>query len=562
MTPSPEKKCLVILGMHRSGTSALSGALNLAGFNPGNELFIPEEDNPKGNFENARITMLNERILDELYAKWNDTLLIPDDWWKFDLLENYLERILHILKEEFSSGAPVLIKDPRLSVLLPLYLKAFEQLAIRPRFIISTRNPLEIIQSLIRRNHLSREKSLLLWMDYQLKAELYTRDFERIFLSYHQFLNDPIRSLSEIRKKVAEEIQLTPETKEKIIEFLDKDLKHHNLQGQLPESEASPELLGLYQILGNTSLRDLDPSETAQIDGIRHKFYAMFRFYNGLSHPFEAILHCTVPNSKPVILKAKVGYGKHTLNFSLGATVPVSKLVFKPSNSRVGLKIQHIQLTKEGGEKLIMSDFNTNAGYQAEDGTLVFETEMPEIVLDFSSPIEMTELNFDLVYLTFGRTAYRMGVRHKKQELLEIQSQLNSVEEQRLIINNQLQSLTGELALMQKKFIEAEQDIRNKETALIRKEEELHDKNQEITIKLEMIQSLESELNVKIKALSEANQVIDERSREVELLQARVRSLESSVQAILDSLTWKSGRVITYPARIAYDLFKPKKQGK
>jgi len=587
MTPSSEKKCLVILGMHRSGTSALSGALHLAGFNPGNELFEPEEDNPKGNFENARITMLNERILDDLYAKWNDTLLIPEDWWNSGLFDTFLDTIIQILEEEFNTGAPVLIKDPRLSILLPLYQKAFEKLHVHPGYVICTRNPLEIIASLVRRNNLSKEKSLLLWMDHQLKAELYSRNFKRIFLSYHEFLTSPIHCLTSIKTSVADEIQLTPDAQKKILEFLDKGLKHHNLQGKAPEIQASPELVELYKTLDNTNLRDLENDEIKALDRLRLQFYDMFRFYNGLADPFQALLLCTVPYGKPVILKSPVRFGENNLIFSLNETVPVNKLVFKPSNSRVGLKILQVQIKGQKGGMVNLDEMNTNAGYQAQDGTLVFETEMPEIVFTFENPLEITEVRIDLLYLTFGRTAYRMGVRYKKQELMEIQSKLNSVEEnnkqelmeiqsqlksaeeQRLIINNQLHSLTGELAQLQKKIIEAERDIRNKEAELLRKEEnidqkkeELVAKNAEIYFKSQKIQILESEKVTKEKELTEANRVIQEWSREVESLQARVRSLESSIQIILDSLTWKWGRFITYPIRKAYDLVKPWTKGK
>jgi hypothetical protein len=241
--PSPsEKKCLVVSGMHRSGTSALSGALSIAGLNPGKELFDPAEDNPKGYFENARITTLNEKIFRELYTQWNDSLLIPDVWWDFEKFDEYFEELIRILEDELAENKTMMIKDPRLCVLMPFYLKAFRQLNISPSFIICSRNPMEIAASLKKRNHLPVEKSLLLWMDHLLKAELYSREFPRLFISYYDFLRKPIGILKLIQEKLVPGLILAQETENKIIEFLDPGLRHHHLPNDAPENIPAPGL--------------------------------------------------------------------------------------------------------------------------------------------------------------------------------------------------------------------------------------------------------------------------------------------------------------------------------
>jgi hypothetical protein len=339
-------------------------------------------------------------------------------------------------------------------------------------------------------------------------------------------------------------------------------LKHHNLQGKAPEIQASPELVELYKTLDNTNLRDLENDEIQALDRLRLQFYDMFRFYNGLADPFQALLLCTVPYGKPVILKSPVRFGENNLIFSLNATVPVNKLVFKPSNSRVGLKILQVQLKGQQGGMVNLDEMDTNAGYQAEDGTLVFETEMPEIVFTFEKPLEITEVRIDLLYLTFGRTAYRMGVGLKKKEFLELQTHLKSIEEQRLVINNQLQSLSSELNQLQKRFIEAEHEIRIRETELHKKEKELQEKDDEISVKSIKIGALEAEIDEKVNELTRANEIISERNSEVESLQNLNTRLESGINAILNSVTWKSGRLITFPARKAYDLIKQIRKGK
>ena len=78
-----------MLGMHRSGTSALAGALHLTGFDLGQNIMPPADENPKGFFENQHIVDLNDRILEELFTFWNETFFLPEEWWKEKKFEPY-----------------------------------------------------------------------------------------------------------------------------------------------------------------------------------------------------------------------------------------------------------------------------------------------------------------------------------------------------------------------------------------------------------------------------------------------------------------------------------------
>ena len=54
------KNCLVVLGMHRSGTSAFTGILEILGLNLGTKMLETQEDNPKGFFENKYVVLAND----------------------------------------------------------------------------------------------------------------------------------------------------------------------------------------------------------------------------------------------------------------------------------------------------------------------------------------------------------------------------------------------------------------------------------------------------------------------------------------------------------------------
>lgn len=272
MAETVERKCLIVLGMHRSGTSALTGALSLAGLYPGRVLYRPTEFNAKGNFENIRITRLNDKILAVLDATWDDTLQIEKEWWKLEKIDVFRQEIITIILEELNENNSILIKDPRLSILLPLYLELLTRLDIKPAFVICVRNPLECAASLERRNSLPLEKSLLLWMDYELKAEYYSRNYTRIFLYYHHLLDDPGKVLLIIKEKLRQDITVNPETIKAVASFLDRELKHHNLGDLLPDVPYLPHLKETYNLLHAASLRDLTGLESAALDEIQANF--------------------------------------------------------------------------------------------------------------------------------------------------------------------------------------------------------------------------------------------------------------------------------------------------
>ena len=68
------KKGIIVLGVHRSGTSVLAAGLEALGISLGRKSEWVNEDNPKGFFENQDITPFNERLLRFLHARWDNPL--------------------------------------------------------------------------------------------------------------------------------------------------------------------------------------------------------------------------------------------------------------------------------------------------------------------------------------------------------------------------------------------------------------------------------------------------------------------------------------------------------
>ena len=78
--PGNESLAVLVVGMHRSGTSALSGVLNLLGIDLPRELHPADEHNERGYFEGQAYIDFHERLLARIGWPSDDPLPLSDDW--------------------------------------------------------------------------------------------------------------------------------------------------------------------------------------------------------------------------------------------------------------------------------------------------------------------------------------------------------------------------------------------------------------------------------------------------------------------------------------------------
>lgn len=186
-TPS---KALLVLGMHRSGTSAITRVLNLLGTElPGNLLPPTPGNNETGFWEPAEVVSIHDELLSTFDSSWHDIgpLELPVHEPRYRV---FAERLSAVLRRDLRANTTFIIKDPRLCRLVPLWLDVLERLGVQPHFIIWLRNPLEVVASLRRRNDFPVFKSLLLWLRHVLEAEKASQSHLRSFASYDELLED------------------------------------------------------------------------------------------------------------------------------------------------------------------------------------------------------------------------------------------------------------------------------------------------------------------------------------------------------------------------------------
>lgn len=146
------KTAILITGMHRSGTSALTGLIGLLGADLGPDLIGPAPSNVTGHFEPRKIVAVNEELLEKLGARAPGSPDMPPDWLEQKETKEARVKIQEILRHDFSDQDLFVIKDPRLCLLLPLYRALLEEEGISVKIIIIQRNREEVIKSLNERD--------------------------------------------------------------------------------------------------------------------------------------------------------------------------------------------------------------------------------------------------------------------------------------------------------------------------------------------------------------------------------------------------------------------------
>jgi hypothetical protein len=194
---SPKRQAVIVLGMHRSGTSALAGALVRCGFASPRTPLPAAPDNPAGFFESQLVVGLNHAILVAMRCAWNVCLTLDPDRIPPMLSARDRLTIKTTLQAEFPDRRSFVLKDPRLCLTLPAWLSALEDHETEPRALIIVRHPREVVNSLRHRNGLGEYDTAPHWLHHVLEAERLTRGMGRAVVLYADLVRSGPRCLTE-----------------------------------------------------------------------------------------------------------------------------------------------------------------------------------------------------------------------------------------------------------------------------------------------------------------------------------------------------------------------------
>src|SRR5690349_3715970 len=107
------RRALIVLGMHRSGTSAMARILSLAGAALPQTLMGPGVDNPTGFWEPTEVADLNDEVLARFDSRWDDTFGPRRRRNKPLPVGAFVPRARDILRSEFGDKDLIVFKEPR-----------------------------------------------------------------------------------------------------------------------------------------------------------------------------------------------------------------------------------------------------------------------------------------------------------------------------------------------------------------------------------------------------------------------------------------------------------------
>ncbi len=252
-----QKKLVIVLGMHRSGTSVLTKGISELGYFVGDKTLPANIANEKGYFEYEELIRLNNHILDELSVRWKTIDLIYinrcETFLNF-IEERYYERAYKILENIFEQNDRCVIKDPRISLLMPFWEKVLANMKIKYKYVLAVRNPNEVSKSLVARRDVDFNYGQNLWLYYNtiilknLKSDI-------LVVNYSDVINDTKKTMY----RLCEWLEVDKNSFQERINdftstFVEKSLKRQNEEILFD----NPVLKQMYDFLNTDSILNSD----------------------------------------------------------------------------------------------------------------------------------------------------------------------------------------------------------------------------------------------------------------------------------------------------------------
>lgn len=246
-------RAICVLGMMRTGTSAVAGVLELLGvhFGPDERLLEPNVANPTGFREHTGVIAVNDELLARLGGAWYAPPDVRGGWENDRELDDLRRRAAAIIESDLATRDVWGWKDPRMCLTLPFWRALVPNLLP----VVCLRTPAATAHSFAKLgemgwtavNRLEQpfETALDLWLRYTTDALDHTRGQARLLVAYDELLEDPVRESRRLAAFTGLSERLTPACREAIETFLSPALRHHVAADSRGDSTEHP-AHGLY----------------------------------------------------------------------------------------------------------------------------------------------------------------------------------------------------------------------------------------------------------------------------------------------------------------------------
>lgn len=256
------KTALVVLGMHRSGTSSVAGALSLLGATAPKTLMAAAPDNPRGFWESDVVMRLNDAMLAERGLVWSDWRARPET--QTPAVD---PRIVEVMADEFGDAERAVLKDPRMCRLFPEWRISLVDAGYSVVVVSPIRPPAEVARSLTTRNPMTREHGLRLWLRHVLDAEWSSRGLPRFFVPWSEFLSDWRGQVLRLNHGIGTGLVISGEAANAVDAFLSDELHRQRSEEPVPTLTRQ-----VWSILCELAAHGDHPDLLERLDSLRREF--------------------------------------------------------------------------------------------------------------------------------------------------------------------------------------------------------------------------------------------------------------------------------------------------
>ncbi len=273
------RDAILLVGMGRSGTSALARVLSLCGGALPLDLLPPNAGNPTGYWEPGAAFAFDEIFLAEHGSSWYDTSLALQHATLADADRRaFVGRIVDFLQRGVEPGGPMVIKEPRITALLPYWLGAAAKANVRVTMVQPLRAPADVTASLAARDGLPAETALALWLKYNLLADRGARaaGVPRLVVRYDDLLAAWEPVVERCIAALGVPLEIGEQARRDVAAFLSPEMQHHRA-ATIDAAGIDPVLLGWVGELYGAMRASADGTPPPELVDALYDAYARWR---------------------------------------------------------------------------------------------------------------------------------------------------------------------------------------------------------------------------------------------------------------------------------------------
>ena len=497
------KTAYFILGMHKNETSVLSGVLDIIGVDFGS-----------GLYENTLIYKLNEKILTENNASWDDMHFNVHSLPK-DVIKRYVEEAKEIISSEFQDAQNFAIKNSQICLLFPIWERACKELNIAIKTILPYGNPMG--------------DELLLWVQCFLSAEYFSREYKRMFISFDELFTQTKKSVDELYKFIG----FKGRRKRKEIDvYLDKNIINDDTLIEDFPKEIPHFLQELLAFLQAKEFNDLNA-----FDSIRNNFYYSQKLFQDNNLANEKLENA------------------ETLNAAQSRKIEeANEEVDELLENLVELKESKEQLSQELNEKLQNAEsLNAAQSRQIEEANEEVDELLEDLVELKESKEQLSqELNEKLQNAESLNAAQSRQIEEQKQQLQEITNEkaqlqeANEAKEQEVqLLTNEVESILNDMTTIKESLSQTELNLEEQQLQNSELSEEMQTLQMQLQTQEQQLQEKEQQLQEITNEKAQLQEANEAKEQVIADLSESVDQIVSDLETIKESKCW----IYTKPIR-------------